>query len=114
MKFDEPSDFYAGLENYLVGFSNKPPLEVVADFALQFKALEAGKAIFTAYDQFLSILGDVKKRSRLEELGVDDAAGDPIFQESRSIGTAFQEGLTSLFFDTDPELTKATQRYGVF
>jgi hypothetical protein len=113
-KFDEPSDFYAELENYLVGFSNKAPLDVVAAFALQFNALDAGRAIFSAYDQFLTILGDAEKRARLEKLGVEDASGDPVFQESRRIGTAFQEGLTKLFFDTDARLTKATQRYGVF
>jgi hypothetical protein len=43
-----------------------------------------------------------------------DAASDKVFQEARSIGTAFQDGLTKLFFETDSMLTKATQRYGVF
>lgn len=113
-KPDHPVDFYAELENYLVGFSNKTPLEVVSAFALQFDAFEAGAAILTAYDRFLAILGDADKRARLEALGVDDAAGDAVFQESREIGTAFQDGLTKLFFDTNASLTKATQRYGVF
>jgi predicted nucleotidyltransferase len=112
--FDEPADFYAELENYLVGFSNKPPLEVVAQFVLQLQALDAGTAIFDAYDQFLTMLGDEEKRSRLEKLGVEDAANDPSFQEARTVGTAFQAGLTKLFFETDASLTKATQRYGVF
>jgi hypothetical protein len=61
------------------------PLEVVAAFALQFNALEAGEAILTAYDQFLTILGDADKRARLEKLGVDNAVGDAVFQESREI-----------------------------
>jgi hypothetical protein len=113
-KFDEPADFYAELESYLVGFSNKTPLQVLADFALQFNAIEASTMIFTAYDQFLMVLSDAEKRARLEKLGVDDAAGDSVFHESRKIGTTFQEGLTKLFFDTNSKLTKATQRYGVF
>lgn len=113
-KFDEPADFYAELENYLVGFSNKPPLDVIAEFVQQFQALEAGKAIFDAYDRFLTFLGDKDKRTQLEQLEVDAAADNPIFREARTIGTAFQDGLTKLFFDTNTKLTKATQRYGVF
>jgi hypothetical protein len=113
-KFAEPDDFYAELESYLVGFSNKPPLHVVAEFVQNFGANTAGKTIFDAYDQFLTILGDQTKRDRLEKLGAEDAGSDPVFTEARTVGTTFQDGLTELFFKTDTELTKATQRYGVF
>ena len=113
-KFDKPDDFYAELENYLVGFSNKPPLHVVAEFVRNFSAHTAGKKIFDAYDQFLTILGDEAKRDRLEMLGAEDARSDPVFTDARDVGTTFQDGLTELFFNTDTELTKATQRYGVF
>lgn len=44
----------------------KVGLEVVAEFVRQFQALDAGKAIFDAYDQFLAILGNTEKRTRLE------------------------------------------------
>ena len=111
---DEPDDFYAELENYLVGFSNKSPLHVVAEFIQNFRANTAGKVIFDAYDRFLAILGDPAKRDRLEKLGAEDAGSDPVFTEARDVGTAFQDGLTELFFRTDAELTTATQRYGVF
>jgi hypothetical protein len=80
-KFDEPADFYAELENYLVGFSNKPPLQVVAELVLYFHAHDAGKVIFDAYDQFLTLLGDSTKRARLEKLGAKDAGSDPVFAE---------------------------------
>lgn len=110
----QPADFYGELENYLVGFSNRPPLQVVAEFVQHFRANDAGKAIFDAYDQFLRILNDPAKRERLENLGAEDAGSDQVFTEARAIGTAFQDGLTKLFFGTDAELTKATQRYGVF
>jgi hypothetical protein len=39
---------------------------------------------------------------------------DPLFSESREIGDRFQRGLSTLFFDTDPRLKQAAQRYGVF
>ena len=94
-KFDEPADFYAELEDYLVAFSNKPPLEVVAEFVQRFQAHDAGKAIFGAYDQFLAILGDQEKRARLEGLSIDEAAGDQVFQEARAIGTTFKTGSPS-------------------
>jgi predicted nucleotidyltransferase len=113
-KFDQPADFYAELENYLVAFSNKPPLEVVAEFVRHFQAFDAGRSIFDAYDQFLTIIGNAEKRTQLEQLEVEDAAADHVFQEARAVGTAFQDGLTKLFFGTDENLTKATQRYGVF
>lgn len=113
-KFDEPDDFYAELENYLVGFSNKPPLQVVAEFVQHFGANDAGKTIFDAYERFLTILGDPARRERLDKLGAEDAGSDDVFKEARAVGTAFQDGLTKLFFETDENLTKATQRYGVF
>lgn len=113
-KFDAPHDFYAELENHLIGFSNKRPLHVVAEFILNFNANAAGKTIFDAYDRFLKILGDQAKRDRLERLSAEDAGSDPVFTEAREVGTAFQDGLTTLFFKTDEELTTATQRYGVF
>lgn len=114
VKFTRADDFYAEFENYLVGFSNQPPLQLVAAFVQHFSATEAGRAIFGAYDQFLTILDDPAKRERLDALGAENAGSDPIFREARDVGLAFQDGLTKLFFGTAPELTKATQRYGVF
>jgi hypothetical protein len=110
----KPDDFYGELESYLLGFSNKPPLHVVAEFVQRLGATDAGKEIFDSYEQFLTILGDQTKRDHLEKLGAEDAGSDPIFTEARAVGTAFQDGLTKLFFKTDEELTMAIQRYGVF
>lgn len=110
----EPKDFYAALEDYLVGFCNRTPLQVVAEFVQALGAPAAGKPIFDAYDRFLAILEDADKRKHLDHLEVEAASSDPLFTEAREIGTAFQEGLTQLFFSTNPDLTKATQRYGVF
>jgi predicted nucleotidyltransferase len=107
-------EFSAELENYLIGFSNKTPLHVVAEFIQKFDANDAGKRIFDAYDRFLAILNDQGNRTHLQELEVSNAGSDTLFREAREIGTSFQEGLTQLFFKTDAALTEATQRYGVF
>jgi Putative nucleotidyltransferase DUF294 len=92
MKFTEPADFYAELENYLVGFSNKTPLEVVAAFALQFNALEAGAAIFAAYDQFLAILSDANKREHLEGSASRMPPAMPCSRSRATSATPFKTG----------------------
>lgn len=115
-----PDDFRGELENYLIGFSNKPPLHVLAEFVLNFdskdtaKALDAGKAIFDAYDKFLEVLDNEDNRNHLDNLSRECAGSDEVFAQASEIGTAFQDGLCKLFFETNDELTKATQRYGVF
>jgi hypothetical protein len=47
-------------------------------------------------------------------MSLEDALKSDLFNEAKGIANQFQEGLTEFFFSTDPELTKATQRYGVF
>jgi hypothetical protein len=107
-------DLCAALVAFLVEFANRSPLEILARTAVEFEARPAGKLLYDAYDAFLRVLSDQRERERLESLGVDDAHSDLLFRETREIGTAFQEGLTKLFFDSDPALTRSPQRYGVF
>lgn len=113
-KFDTEKDFTDALQDFLLDFSNRTPLQVVSRLALDFHAGAVGAEILDAYDKFLGILSDEDKRKRLKELGVEDAFGDDMFREARAIGTEFQSALTKLFFRSDPTLTDATQRYGVF
>jgi predicted nucleotidyltransferase len=106
--------FYQALQDFLIDFSKRPPLEIVAWFAHEFGAFDAAKKLLSAYDLFLGVLSDGSRRSQLEKMDVEEAIHDELFSEARAIGTAFQQGLTELFFHTDPNLTQATQRYGVF
>lgn len=109
------ADFYAELNNFMREFTNRTPLDVVADFCLQFDSDgDASRQIFDHYDRFLTILRDHDKRGRLEDMDFEAAIRDELFKEARDIGDGFQSGLDKLFFDTNPELTKVTQRYGVF
>jgi len=109
------ADFYAALNDFMRELTNGTPLGVLAGFCLQFDADgEASRQIFDNYDRFLSMLRDHEKRSRLERMDLDDAISDSVFAEARTIGDGFQAGLDKLFFETKPELRKATQRYGVF
>ncbi len=102
------------LGDFLVQFSNSTPLNIIAELCLDFDATAAGDKILTAYEQFLEILSDSSMRSHLDKLPTDRASGDEVFQRTREIGNLFQAGLTKLFFNSNIDLTKATQRYGVF
>ncbi len=59
-------------------------------------------------------LNDNDQRERLEKVKVEDATGDELFQRAKKTAWNFQRGLSKLFFETNPELTHATQTYGVF
>ena len=109
------SDFYAALNDFMRGFTNRTPLDVLAGFCLEFDEYgDASAEIFDNYDAFLSILRNHDKRSRLERMDLDDAITDDVFAEARAVGDGFQGGLDKLFFETKPELRRAAQRYGVF
>jgi hypothetical protein len=112
----KPDEFYRALQDFLIGFSNRTPLDVVASFALGLglRAIDACGRLFDAYDRFLAILSDEERRTRLERMEIDEAIDDELFRETRAIGTAFQDALSTLFFASNEDLTSATQRYGVF
>jgi hypothetical protein len=109
------NDFYAALSDYLLGFTNRTPLEILADFGMAFDPTGTTVAeLFEHYDAFLAILRDHDQRARLESMDLEEALTDPVFTRAREVGTNFQEGLNKLFFSTDGELTRKAQRYGVF
>jgi hypothetical protein len=106
--------FYAELAEFLWDFTNKSPLDILAEFGSEVGAEEATCELFDSYDEFLALLDDDHKRSTLDKLGFEDAATNKIYLEARKIGTGFQRALTKIFFETDDDLTRLTQRYGVF
>jgi predicted nucleotidyltransferase len=110
----ETAEFYRSLQDFLIDFANRTPLDVIAGFALALGAATACGELLDAYDAYLAILMNAEHRSRLDKMEIDQAVGDPLFLETRRIGNAFQDALTNLFFHSDPRLTTATQRYGVF
>jgi predicted nucleotidyltransferase len=112
--FEDEADFNLALEDFLVELSDRRPLDVVAELCLEFDAIAAGKKIFDAYERFLAVLDDEEKRKSLEVMSIEQAHVDPLFSDTRKMSTDFQSGLTELFFHSNDELTKATQRYGVF
>jgi hypothetical protein len=98
----------------LLQFSQRSPLETVAEAFLKYQAWAAAQETFDAYEAFLGILDDPDRRRHLEELKLDDAMTDETFRQAKAAASAFQVGLNKLFFKTDDKLTMATQTYGVF
>jgi hypothetical protein len=93
-----------------VAFAGTPPLEFLAAFVDAFvsdaeKRQTISRRLFGTYNAWLSLLGDGDRRKRLESLTHDQAAGDAVFQEVRTMGSEFSKGLQLLFFnrDCDPD-----------
>jgi hypothetical protein len=112
--FGKPDEFYAALTEHLMLVLRDRPLEVLAKALEVFGADEAARSVFGAYDSFLRLLNDETSREHLKLLTPDTALTDELFSEARTIAKRFQAGMTALFFQTDTDLTNATQLYGVF
>lgn len=110
----EPAEFYLSLQDFLIEFANRTPLDVIAGFSLALGVADACGELFDAYDAFLEILANDEHRARLSRMEIEEAIEDPLFLATRTIGNAFQDALSKMFFQSKPQLIYATQRYGVF
>lgn len=112
---DAERDFHAKLiEELLLPQTTLTPLQMLADFSLEFGVEGVVAEAFDHYNLFLAILRDSGKREELGKMDLEAALESDVFQEARLIGTKFQDCLTRFFFNSDPDLTRAAQRYGVF
>jgi hypothetical protein len=103
------------MEEHLRHFVRKTPLEILATYLIELN-IKRGTArkLFSAYNDFLSLLNDTRKREHLKNLHPDEIPGDRIFEEVRGYSREFQEGLTALFFKDNKKLRDLTIFYGVF
>ena len=103
------------MEEHLRNFIKQTPLEILARFLLELKINRStARKLLSAYDAFLALLDDSKKRDHLKNLHPDDVPGDIVFQEVRECSRKFQDGLTALFFNDSEKLRDLTIFYGVF
>lgn len=103
------------LVNHLKKYVNSTPLEIVAHSLFVYGASnETCKTLFDSYDLFVDKLNDPEVRVRLKELKSSDAESSELFQKMRTVSHNFQDALTTLFFETNKDLTKLVQTYGVF
>jgi len=112
--FESDEQFCSAMTGHLQELADKTPLEILAQWCIDFSAHGAAVEIFGSYDRFLELLADESSRKHLETLSVEAAQADDLFARAREIAREYQEGLTRLFFATDGKLTEHTQRYGVF
>jgi hypothetical protein len=113
-RIDPERDRALQLVNHLRKAVKNTPLEVLANFLLTYDNNgEASKLIFTAYDEFLGILNNAKKREHLQNLRAEDSERDLLFVEIRRISDEFQQGLDKFFFDNH-NIHPLTRKYGVF
>lgn len=111
--FDSDGDFCSAMTEHLLEFVQLTPLEILARMIIDHEAYDGGCQALQAYDDFLGVLSDEDKRGRLASLSPGDDQ-DRLFVETNDIAHDFQEALMKVFFKTSPDLTKCTQRYGVF
>jgi len=108
----------APLVEHLRVFLTATPLEVLARLLLRYPdRLGDSKDFFTAYDEFLGLLGNRDARDQLENLTPDELATDPTFDSARLISHRFRKALYSIFLEDhgdNSELYKLMIEYGVF
>jgi predicted nucleotidyltransferase len=90
-----------------------PALELLAWALSNFATSETSRSTMDAYNRFLVMLSDGEQRDHLNSLKFEDR-DDSVFIEQRENSNVFQEGLKTLFFESDRELTTLTQKNGVF
>ena len=101
------------LVSYLRRWTQRPPLKSVA-IIVETYAPSLTAEIFDNYDSFLGLLRDEKQRKLLENLVPDEAYKDDVFLDARRVAINFDEALTDLLFRSSDEITRLTQKYGVF
>jgi hypothetical protein len=110
-----PTHSTVAMEEHLRRFMSRTPLEILAIVLSELKIKKSTAVrLFSAYDGFLELLSNSKKRNHLKRLTPDTVRGDKIYEEMRQISYQFQDGLTDLFFRDNKRLTDLTTFYGVF
>jgi predicted nucleotidyltransferase len=93
----------------------RSPLEILAMNLMGFPLLDDySRDLFGAYDDFLRLLADDEKRSRLDSLSFDELENDPVFREARQISYRFKDAVGSIFLTQSNPLGELTVEYGVF
>jgi predicted nucleotidyltransferase len=91
------------------------PLEIIASVLLRYQHLDAAaRKILGSYDEFIGMLSDEAKRTRLEKVTEEEADADDTYQRARNLSHTFRDGLLEFFFDSDSEMGELTRNYGVF
>jgi predicted nucleotidyltransferase len=104
------------VEEYLFELMCTTPLDIIARVVLLYFGELSGPAsrLFEAYDEFLGMLHDKRRRKHLKKLPPRDAGTDREYRYVRELGARFEDALIEIFFGGDTPLRDLTIRYGVF
>jgi hypothetical protein len=100
------------MPRFLAAWLSATPSDRLAAAFLQFDAVEEGARTFAAYDRWLAIMSDAEARAELAGLTAKTRDDSALWQDIRTIGREFQQGLLALLFET-PLRSIATE-YAVF
>ena len=101
------------LQEHIIRRLSATPIDVVAQATIEYKIEKAvAKDLFDAYDDFLGMMSDVDKRSRLKELKPEKSRDDETFKEVQDFSERFSRALKKIFFGS--QLNDLTQEYGAF
>lgn len=111
---ENDDEYFLALANHIGTLTEVAPLELLARVVLECGDDELAVAIFSSYDEFLSVLADPASRKALEEVPFERALAAPAYSGLRAASHDFREGVTQLFFDVHPQLRDLIRRFGVF
>jgi predicted nucleotidyltransferase len=111
----DEDDFLTLLSELIGEQAEVTPLDLLARVAAH-EGVEAAtaRAIFDAYDEFLTALSDPATRKSLEAVPFAEAATDPSYDRLRCISAQYRDGINAMFFDQHPKLKRLIRQYGVF
>jgi hypothetical protein len=109
----EPSTLVQELVNHLHAWTQRPPLDSLAEIIERY-APSLAADVFDAYDSFLELLSDETRRACLEQLPPDEAYKNETFTWARTTADTFDGALTSLLFESNTDVSQLAKRYGVF
>jgi predicted nucleotidyltransferase len=101
--------------SYFENYFARPPLEILADELIRAEAEpETCRTIFSAYDQFLSILDDPASRAELETVPRELADKSSVFQRVRKISHEFRDALLNWLNLPQTPLSALVKQYALF
>src|SRR6266436_9262210 len=87
------------LENHIMQFVSKPPLDILAMAAIEYGFdNDVAEKLFSAYDEFLEMVADPKKREHLKHLRAEDSRNDQVFAQVQDFSSRFADALNRVFF----------------
>ncbi|HTB50494.1 MAG TPA: hypothetical protein VK701_05905 [Solirubrobacteraceae bacterium] len=101
------------MPNYLREQLGTPPVDRIAVAFLRHGAADPGGRALGAYDDFLGVLDDERKREELNTLTRAEASSSAVFAEAARLGEELEQGLLALLFETDT-LPKLVREFGIF